>query len=865
MTKLQKSSVKMSKSIPQLTIIIMYLKKMYKGGRIEGKEGWRTLQTSGGEEVRDGPRVFSKLGEGGNGTLLSIFLAGRTRGRASLPAGVDTPSVSLLYSARAEVADNDNSHSTSEVTCDAVAERPRPSPHICICRNGDLCNKTDTEDLTCECPEDFLGRLCEDYVLKTGSPGSGANKATIVVTIVVALLVQLISPGIAGLNNFESVSFRQGTEVTFDTPTFARNRPQIGAGCDNDVTQLCDNMLTSPGKTQISLSADEIAAILEEPVGLLEAEIYITPPDNPLLSDEDSGHEEETNFDHLSGNQLKAVSEARITKVVSGEIVTEEVQFFEELTSLEGFPGPKSYDPAPKSRILDPVSEASTSQEKKNKKPIRKWVRKDIKDVQSKTWTLPQFMAEDMTFELTLGEMRIFLAILLLTGYNPLPRYKMYWEMSDDGHNEAVSKAISRGRFENITKYLHMCDNTNLSASDKFAKNEKYDLFFDDFFTSLSLLDELKERGCTGTGAVRSNRVENAPLKESTVLKKCQEVHLIRKSKCYSRSDNRYIEVVTPSAIISCNSFMGGVDRLDVNISKLRIHFRMLFAFPINVSINNAWLIYRQMPRYKEQPWDFLGFTRQVTNFYFQKYSARKITRNPLTREFWMMLDMFIRKQIGVWSGLPVMGRADQDGQATAVVNIVDAVQTLKLSDLNVDQKYSVDKLKVVVTKFGRRLIVYIDGCAYMTAENINTLDVSDRHVIYKVKDRGYIEFYDSPLKYYPRGDLPVLCTRGRCDRVAQAYNTRHRPSRHRHQSTQRQSRLSRVLTDLNNIAKTSMLLLGLPYMNFSPGHDLEHDHDCESVCIVVASSVRRENGKSPPTSRSRFEPRFPVEQRGQS
>nr|CAD7595708.1 unnamed protein product [Timema genevievae] len=448
------------------------------------------------------------------------------------------------------------------------------------------------------------------------------------------------------------------------------------------------------------LSADEIAAILEEQVGLLEAEIYITPPDNPLLSDEDSGDEEETNFNHLSGNQLKAVSEARITKVVSGEIVTEEVQFFEELTSLEGFPGPNSSDPAPKSSNLEPVPEASTSQEKKKKKPIRKWVRTDIKEVQSKTWTLPQFMGEDMspvqifelffddvvvkmlvdftniyarqagdmTFELTLDEMRIFLAILLLTGYNPLPRYKMYWEMSDDCHNEAVSKAISRGRFEKITKYLHMCDNTNLSASDKFAKNEKYDFFFDNFFTSLSLLDELKERGCTGTGTVRSNRVENAPLKESTVLKKMPRgsfdqltdtnsgttliryhdnsivtiasnrngVHPTGKSKRYSRSDNRYIEVVAPSAIISYNSFMGGVDRLDENISKLRIHFRMkkwyyqLFAFPINVSINNAWLIYRQMPRYKERPLDLLGFTRQVTNCYFQKYSARMIIGRPL-------------------------------------------------------------------------------------------------------------------------------------------------------------------------------------------------------------------------------------------
>nr|CAD7575537.1 unnamed protein product [Timema californicum] len=50
------------------------------------------------------------------------------------------------------------------------------------------------------------------------------------------------------------------------------------------------------------------------------------------------------------------------------------------------------------------------------------------------------------------------------------------------------------------------------------------------------------------------------------------------------------------------------------------------------------------------------------------------------------------------------------------LINIVDAVQTLKLSDLIVDQKYSVDRLEEVDTKFGRRLIAYLDGefCVFL-------------------------------------------------------------------------------------------------------------------------------------------------------
>nr|CAD7434200.1 unnamed protein product [Timema monikensis] len=50
------------------------------------------------------------------------------------------------------------------------------------------------------------------------------------------------------------------------------------------------------------------------------------------------------------------------------------------------------------------------------------------------------------------------------------------------------------------------------------------------------------------------------------------------------------------------------------------------------------------------------------------------------------------------------------------LITIVDTVQTLKLSDLIVDQKYSVDRLKAVDTNFGRRLLAYLDGefCVFL-------------------------------------------------------------------------------------------------------------------------------------------------------
>ena len=72
-------------------------------------------------------------------------------------------------------------------------------------------------------------------------------------------------------------------------------------------------------------------------------------------------------------------------------------------------------------------------------------------------------------FKIDRSEMRLFLAILLVTGYNPLPRRRMYWENSPDVHNKAISDAMSRNRFEEILSYLHLSDNMNLDKNDKMT------------------------------------------------------------------------------------------------------------------------------------------------------------------------------------------------------------------------------------------------------------------------------------------------------------------------------------------------------------------------------------------------------------
>ena len=76
----------------------------------------------------------------------------------------------------------------------------------------------------------------------------------------------------------------------------------------------------------------------------------------------------------------------------------------------------------------------------------------------------------NMSFDVDVSKMKTFLGVLLISGYCPVPRRRMYWEKSIDSSNMAISNAMSRNDFDNIMRYFHLADNNNLGKSDKFSK-----------------------------------------------------------------------------------------------------------------------------------------------------------------------------------------------------------------------------------------------------------------------------------------------------------------------------------------------------------------------------------------------------------
>nr|CAD7404831.1 unnamed protein product [Timema poppensis] len=202
------------------------------------------------------------------------------------------------------------------------------------------------------------------------------------------------------------------------------------------------------------------------------------PPENPLLSDEDREDEDFINPDinHLSGNQLGATAELHAKHLQDTGIVS---------TIMGEEDIPEEY----LENVNTPDNENKSSRIKTTT-PCRKWQDMDLPLAPEPTREQPErlqnnyssveifeMFSDNEVLELIFncsnnyafqkGNIKFKVAINEIKG---VPRYRMYWETSSDTHNEAASKAMSRNTFEDILKYLHVCDNLTLDENGKFGK-----------------------------------------------------------------------------------------------------------------------------------------------------------------------------------------------------------------------------------------------------------------------------------------------------------------------------------------------------------------------------------------------------------
>ncbi|XP_011927637.1 PREDICTED: piggyBac transposable element-derived protein 3 isoform X8 [Cercocebus atys] len=182
----------------------------------------------------------------------------------------------------------------------------------------------------------------------------------------------------------------------------------------------------------------------------------------------------------------------------------------------------------------------------------------------------------------------------------------------------------------------------------------QYHFVFNNFFTSIALLDKLSSMGHQATGTVRKDHIDKVPLESDVALKKKERgtfdyridgkgnivcrwndnsvvtvassgagIHPLCLVSRYSQKLKKKIQVQQPNMIKVYNQFMGGVDRADENIDKYRASIRgkkwysspLLFCFEL--VLQNAWQLHKT---YDEKPVDFLEFRRRVVCHYLETH-----------------------------------------------------------------------------------------------------------------------------------------------------------------------------------------------------------------------------------------------------
>ncbi|XP_065354215.1 piggyBac transposable element-derived protein 2-like [Calliphora vicina] len=165
-------------------------------------------------------------------------------------------------------------------------------------------------------------------------------------------------------------------------------------------------------------------------------------------------------------------------------------------------------------------------------------------------------------------------------------------------------------------------------------RKQNFQLYFDNYFTSLPLLAYLAKEGIFSVGTIRRNRIQNCklpPEKEMIKNNRGSSVEFVcsvegieiatvswkdnkivnlastfigeipkRPVKRYDKAQKKYIEIERPSIVGQYNAHMGGVDLIDAIMGRYKIQLRSkrwqvrLFYHFLDLVMANSWLLYKK-------------------------------------------------------------------------------------------------------------------------------------------------------------------------------------------------------------------------------------------------------------------------------
>jgi len=194
----------------------------------------------------------------------------------------------------------------------------------------------------------------------------------------------------------------------------------------------------------------------------------------------------------------------------------------------------------------------------------------------------------------------------------------------------------------------------NIIDSLQYDLNKLSTIFYcDNYFTGMPLIVELSHRGQGLIGTIQDNRIPkkqilssatamkkvprgesalaydsaNKPVlcrwKDNTVVTLASNVvadNAIQMTNCWSSKERKNIAITQPMYVRDYNCHMGGVDRLDQNISCYHTSLRKKkwwfssFTWMLDATVVKSYYIFKQ----KHPDVSFLDFCREIVLFYLQ-------------------------------------------------------------------------------------------------------------------------------------------------------------------------------------------------------------------------------------------------------
>lgn len=228
----------------------------------------------------------------------------------------------------------------------------------------------------------------------------------------------------------------------------------------------------------------------------------------------------------------------------------------------------------------------------------------------------------------------------VLKRYNPQKPhkwgYKIYVLSGVSGY--AYKTEIETGK-ENITlpeePDLGAASNVVMRLARLIPRHQNYQLYFDNYFTSLRLLEYLAKEGIHSLGTIRRNRIPDCKLQPEKILLKKPRGHSeeyvadvngtdisnvawkdnkivtlvstfagiqpetdVRR---WDKQNSRYVSIKRPNVVGEYNRHMGGVDLIDSIMAIYKIQLRSkrwqirLFYHYLDLTMANAWLLYKRV------------------------------------------------------------------------------------------------------------------------------------------------------------------------------------------------------------------------------------------------------------------------------